>query len=233
MKAVILAAGKGVRMMPLTENTPKVLVEINGKPFLYYVIKSLQKAGYNDFCLITGYKKEKIEEFLKQYKIKATTVEQKEQKGTGDAVMHASNFTGKENFIALGGDNLWSVEDLKQINKEDNYNYISGIEVKNPEKYGVLIEENGFLKEIKEKPKQHYGNLINTGLYKFTPEIFEALKKIKPSPRRELELTDAITLLAREKKVKLIKIRHFWKDLGSIQDIEQMSKFLKERWQEK
>jgi len=232
MKAVILAAGKGIRMMPLTENIPKVLVEVNRKPFLYYVIKSLQKAGYDDFCLIVGYKKDKIADFLKQYKIKAVMIEQKEQKGTGNAVIQAETFAGKENFIVLGGDNLWSVEDLKQMNKADDYSYISGIEVKNPEKYGVLIEEKGFLKEIKEKPKEHFGNIINTGLYKFTPEIFEALSKIKLSPRGEYELTDAITLLARQKKVKLIKIKDFWRDLGTIQDIGPMSKFLKERWSE-
>ena len=159
-------------------------------------------------------------------------IEQKEQKGTGNAVIQAETFAGKENFIVLGGDNLWSVEDLKQMNKADDYSYISGIEVKNPEKYGVLIEEKGFLKEIKEKPKEHFGNIINTGLYKFTPEIFEALSKIKLSPRGEYELTDAITLLARQKKVKLIKIKDFWRDLGTIQDIGPMSKFLKERWSE-
>lgn len=232
MKAVILAAGKGIRMMPLTKNTPKVLVKVAEKPFLYYIIKSLQKAGYTNLCLIVGYKSEKIEDFLKKYKIKATLIQQKEQKGTGDAVMHAKPFVGKENFIVLGGDNLWSAEDLKSMNKQDDYTYISGIEVQNPEKYGVLIEEKGFLKEIKEKPKENYGNLINTGLYKFTPEIFEALTQIKLSPRAEYELTDAITLLARHKKVKLIKIKDFWKDLGTIQDIEPMNAFLKKRWHE-
>jgi UDP-N-acetylglucosamine diphosphorylase / glucose-1-phosphate thymidylyltransferase / UDP-N-acetylgalactosamine diphosphorylase / glucosamine-1-phosphate N-acetyltransferase / galactosamine-1-phosphate N-acetyltransferase len=232
MKAVILAAGKGIRMMPLTENIPKVLVEVNGKPFLYHIIKSLQKAGYDDFCLIVGYKKDKIADFLKKYKIKAVMIEQKEQKGTGHAVMQAETFAGKENFIVLGGDNLWSVEDLKQMNKEDDYNYISGIKVQNPEKYGVLIEEKGFLKEIKEKPKENFGNLINTGLYKFTPEIFEALSQIKLSPRGEYELTDAITILARQKKVKLIKIKDFWRDLGTIQDIKPMGEFLNKRCHE-
>ena len=65
-KVVILAAGKGVRMLPLTNDVPKVLVKTNGKEFLYYVLKSLEKAGYGNLCLIVGYKKEKIKEFLKR-----------------------------------------------------------------------------------------------------------------------------------------------------------------------
>jgi dTDP-glucose pyrophosphorylase len=226
LKVIILAAGKGVRMLPLTEHVPKVLVKVGEKEFLFYLIKSLEKAGYENFGLIVGYKMEKIKEFLKRENIKAELIEQKEQKGTGDAVLQAKNFIGKENFIVLGGDNLWSVPDLQEINKEDEYNYISGIESKNPEKYGVLIEDNEFLKQIKEKPKEYVGNLINTGLYKFTPEIFDILSKIELSERGELELTDAINFLAKENKVKILKIKNFWKDLGRIEDIEPMSDFI-------
>jgi dTDP-glucose pyrophosphorylase len=213
-KVVILAAGKGVRMLPLTNDIPKVLVKTNGKEFLYYVIKSLQKAGYENFCLIVGYKKEKVEEFLKRENIQAEVIEQKEQRGTGDAVLCAKEFVEKENFVVLGGDN-----------------YICGIETDTPEKYGVLMEENGFLKGIKEKPKEYCGNLINTGLYKFTPEIFDALSKIGLSERGEHELTDAITLLAEQQKVKIIKVKGFWKDLGSTKDIEPIGNFLRDNWE--
>ena len=80
MKVVILAAGMGTRMLPLTNEIPKVLVKTNEKEFLYYVIKSLQKAGYENFCLIVGYKKEKIEEFLKRENIKAKIIEQEKRK---------------------------------------------------------------------------------------------------------------------------------------------------------
>ena len=230
MKVVILAAGMGTRMLPLTNEIPKVLVKTNEKEFLYYVIKSLQKAGYENFCLIVGYKKEKIEEFLKRENIKAKIIEQEKQSGTGNAVTCAKEFVGNENFIVLGGDGLWSSLDFKQMDKPDNFNYISEIETKSPEKYGVLVEKNGFLKEIKEKPKEFCGNLINTGLYKFTPEIFDALSKISLSPRGEHELTDAITILAKQKKVKIIKVKGFWKDLGSMKDIEPISNFLRNNW---
>ena len=229
MKVVILAAGKGTRMLPLTEKVPKVLVEINRRPFLYYVLKSLQSAGYSELGIVVGYKKEKIQDYLAQYHFQATLIEQKQQLGTGDALLSAEKFVGKEDFMVLGGDNLWSVEDLKQLNKKDNYNYVLGVEVDNPEKYGVLVAEKEFLKEIKEKPKEYCGNLINTSLYKFRPEIFSALKKIKLSPRGELELTDAVNLLARERKVK-VKRAKWWLDLGCLEDIPKVSGFLKSKF---
>jgi len=228
-KAVIMAAGKGTRVLPLTENTPKVLVEVSGKPFLYYVLKNLQKAGYDEFGIIVGYKKEKFPEFLKKYGFKATLIEQTEQKGTGHAVMQVKDFAGKDNFIVLGGDNLWSENDLKEIAKDDDLNYVAGYKVNNPEKYGVLVTKGDSLVEIKEKPKEFVGNLINTALYKFTPEIFEALDKIKLSPRGEYELTDAITILSKRGKVKVIKVKDWWLDLGCKEDIPKIEEFLKKK----
>lgn len=230
MKAIIMAAGKGTRMLPLTENTPKVLIEINGKPFLYYVINNLKKAGFTDLGIIVGYKKEKIAEFLKKNNIKATLIEQKEQKGTGHALMQVKEFCKNENFISLGGDNLWSVNDFKAVAKEDNNVYVAGIHSAHPEKYGVLIKDkNNVLIEIKEKPKQFVGDIINTALYKFTPEIFRALEKVKESERGEYELPDAINLLAKKGKVKVTELKDYWLDLGCKEDIPKVGSFLKEK----
>ena len=224
-----MCAGKGTRMLPLTKTIPKVLIEINGKPFLYYVIENLKKAGFTEFGIIVGYLKEKIEEFIKQNNINAVSIEQKEQLGTGHAVKQAKDFVGGENFIVLGGDNLWSANDLKAIAIEDDLIYVAGYEVENPEKYGVLVTKDDSLIEIKEKPTKFVGSLINTGLYKFTPEIFKALEKIKLSPRGEYELTDAITFLAKQGKVKIVKVKDYWLDLGCLEDIPKVEEFLKSR----
>lgn len=227
MKAVIMAAGKGTRMIPLTNKVPKVLVEINKKPFIYYVLKNLREAGFDDIAIIVGYKKEKFPKFLEKYGFKAALIEQEEQKGTGHAVKSAKDFAGNSNFVVLGGDNLWSVNDLKAMKQDDNECYIAGIKVENPQKYGVLVEKNGKLVRIHEKPEKYVGDLINTGLYKFTPEIFEALEQIKLSQRGEYELTDAITILAEKGKVNVVQLKDYWLDLGSIEDIEKVEKFLK------
>lgn len=227
-KAVIMAAGKGTRMLPLTKEIPKQLIDINGKPFLFYLLSSLQKAGYEEFGIIASHKKEKIAEFVKEYGFDARIIDQGGTQGTAYAVRAAEDFVDGEDFIVLGGDNLWSVEDLSSMNREDEYSYIAGYEVAEPSKYGVLVEKDGNLIRIHEKPDSFVGNLINSGLYKFTPEIFEIIKGLKESPRGEYELTDAISVLAKRNKMRVLPLQDFWLDLGCIEDIPKVSKFIKE-----
>lgn len=229
MKAVILAAGKGVRMLPLTENIPKVMVEVSGKPFLEYVIDHLHSAGVTELGIIVGYKKEAIADFLKRKKIQATLIEQKEQLGTGHALLQARSFCGKDDFIVQGGDNLFSVLDIKRLFQNDDLCYITGREVENPQKYGVLLECEGKLVKIVEKPQRFVGNLANVGLYKFTSEIWGALDQMGLSARGEYELTDAITILAGKGKVKVLKLQEYWLDLGCKEDLVKIETFLRNK----
>jgi len=242
-KVIIAAAGRGTRMLHLTDEKPKHLIEVNGKPFLFYVLDNLSKAGYKDIILAAGYKKELVEEFIKDYmpkglgKLKISSIvnqyeqlDPKEKYGTACPLMlnEVRNFIADEQFLFISGDNLYSVEDLKTMNVPDGYNYVAGIKHDNPEKYGVLIKDGGdFLEKIIEKPKEFVGNIINAGLYKFTPEVFDKIGQIKKSARGEYEITDAISLLAGEKKVKIKNINDYWHDFGSPEDIEKLSKFLK------
>ena len=221
-----MAAGKGVRMLPLTKDIPKPLIRVNGKPFLYYLMKNLIKAGFEDIGIIVGYKKEKIKEFLGEFGFRAELIEQKEQLGTGHAVKVVKDFI-QNNFIVVNGDNLYSAEDLKKINIEDAFNYVSGFPVDNPDKFGVLLQKDGFLQSIAEKPKEFKGNMINTGLYKFTPEIFSVLKTLKKSERGEYELTEAITCLAEENKVKVFNLSDYWIDFGCPEDLPKLETFLR------
>ena len=233
-KVVIAAAGQGTRMLHLTKNKCKHLIRVQKKPFLAYLLDNLLKAGYKDLILVAGYKEELMRDFLKEYGYKTTVVNQFEilggkEKiyGTACPLKCVEDIVGKEHFLFVCGDNLYSVEDLKAMNVAGKYNYIAGLYHKHPEKYGVIITNNGFLKKIIEKPKKYVGNLINTGLYKFTPEVFQKLSKIKKSPRGEYEITDVITLLAKEKKVKVKKIKDYWIDFGNPADIIKFSRFLK------
>ena len=227
MKAVILAAGKGTRMLPLTEKIPKVLVKINGKPFLHYVIENLSKAGFTELGIVVGYMKEKVVKFLRDNQIEATLIEQEEHLGTGHAVKQARIFCGNENFIVLGGDNFFSVEDLQSINNNDEFCYVVGKEIEDPSKYGVLVVNEDKLIKIIEKPQTFVGNMINLGLYKFTPKLWAALDKIQLSERGEYELTDALTTLAKLGEVKVEKMKGYWLDLGCKEDIPSVEEFLK------
>lgn len=226
MKAVVMAAGKGTRMMPLTEHTNKVLVPVAGKPFLHHLLTRLNKAGYDDVGLIVNYKKEKVQAFIDTEGWKATIIDQPEPKGTGDAVQCAKAFVGDEDFVVLGGDNLWSAEDLARMRIDDAFNYVMGMRHDHPESYGVLQADGAYLSRIVEKPKEFVGDLINTGLYKFKPEIFDALDRIVPGLKGEYLLTDGISILARFHKVKVVPLQDQWLDFGKPEDIPIVEKFL-------
>ncbi len=225
MKAVILAAGRGTRMGELTEETPKPLIEVNGNPFLYYLMKNVKNAGINEIAVIVSYKKEKIYDFIEEGFPGSEIIEQGEPLGTGHAVSKARDFIDGDNFIVIMGDNLYSSNDIMKIS-EQNENVIAGYEVDNPERYGVLEIDDDKLISITEKPKNPPSNLINTGLYRFTPEIFEALENIEKSPRGEYELTDGISILAKEGKVKIYKLGDYWLDFGKPEDIPKVERFL-------
>ncbi len=235
MKVVIAAAGKGTRMLHLTRNRPKHLIKVLGKPFLVYLLDNLLKAGYKDLILVVGYRAELFGDFLKKYNYNEVKLvnqyevlgNKNKAGGTLCPIKCVRDIIGKENFLAVYGDNLYSVKDLRAFNISDNYNYVAGFWHQHPEKYGVLVTNNSFLEKIVEKPKKFVGNLINTGLYKFTPEIFEKIPEVKLSSRGEYELTDAINLLAKERKVKVRKIQDYWLDFGNPADILKLSKFLK------
>ncbi len=240
-KVVIAAAGQGTRMLHLTNNKPKHLIKVRRRPFLAYLLDNLFEAGYRDIVLVVGYKEDMMKEFLESYKdclkdkkCNVAVVSQYEilgpkekEYGTACPLKCARDILGKESFLYLCGDNLYSVKDLKAMNIDDKYNYVAGLEHENPEKYGVLLTDGSFLKEIIEKPKKFVGNLINAGLYKFTPGVFEKIDKIKKSPRGEYEITDVVSLLAKERKVKVKKIEDYWIDFGNPGDIIRLSNFLK------
>lgn len=232
-KVVIAAAGQGTRMLPLSKNKPKHLIKIQKKPFLAYLLNNLLKAGYNDLILVVGYREDLMRDFLKRYKFfEAQIINQfkilgKKEYGTLCALKCVKDIVKDENFLTLYGDNLYSIKDLQAFQIDDDYHWVAGFSHLHPEKYGVLIEEDGFLKKIVEKPKNWVGNLINTGLYRFTPEIFDQIPKVKLSPRGEYELTEAINLLARKKRVKVKRIKEYWLDFGCPGDILKVSNFLK------
>lgn len=248
-KVVIAAAGEGTRMLHLTANKSKHLIKVKKRPFLAYLLDNLFLAGYRELILVVGYKEELIKKFLSRYKppkaclpagrsLKSSQysikmVSQYDILGSKDKIygtacplMVVKNIIKKSPFIYLCGDNLYSVDDLKSIQNGGRYCSVAGINKKNPEKYGVLVQEKGFLKEIVEKPKEFVGDLVNTGLYKFTFDVFDKLDKIKKSPRGEYEITDVINLLARKKKFRVRIIKDFWMDFGNPADIIQLSIFL-------
>ncbi len=238
---VIAAAGQGTRMLHLSKDKPKHLIEVNGRPFLAYVLDNLFLAGYRDVILVVGYKKELMDDFKSNYtapgkeKFEISFVNQFEILGPKEKIYGTAcplmciKDDIKEQFLFIGGDNLFSVEDLKEMNVDDSFNYVAGLVNDKPENYGVLISNGEYLEKIIEKPKEYVGNLINAGLYKFSPEVFSKLPLINKSPRGEFEITDVISLMSKDKKVKVKIIKDYWKDFGKPEDVEELSKFLNDQ----
>lgn len=219
MRAIILAAGKGTRMLPLTKEIPKHIIPIAGKPFLWYVLENLKKAGITEFGIIVSYKQEQIKEFVRNFGFEnVTLIEQKEPLGTGHALMQAREFAGNEKVLVVSGDNFYSADDIKQIMQKQT-NMVAAYKAENPSAYGVLVADGEKLVQIDEKPENPVSNLVNTGLYLFEPAIFEELNLLSKSERGEYELVEAITNLAKQGKVFVHKLNDYWLDLGKLSDI--------------
>lgn len=233
-------------MLPITLKHPKPLININGKPFLHYVLKNLEKADPNykdkNTCIVVRYKKDMIKTWVDKYRPDITLVEQGIEKGTGAAVKTVEGFVGNENFIMVNGDDLYDPVDIRKLldadPEESRICHGIGYPHEDVTKYAAMItDEDGYLKEIIEKPKlnempddearQIHQALSNPNLWKFTPSVFDALRKVKLSPRGEYEITDAAQLLADERKMKIIEATGYWKKLGCPADVATMESFLK------
>ena len=202
MKAVILAAGKSTRTYPLTLNIPKPLLKIANKTILERNLDSLSEF-IEEVILIVGFKKEMIiERFGNSYKgIKIKYVEQKEQFGTGHALMQAEKFC-RGRFFVMMGDDLYSKQDIKSLS--ENKYAVLGTKVSEPSSFGVFKLADGFVMDVIEKPKTFVSNIANSALYILDDKIFPILDTIKKTERGEYELTDALKVLAKKEKVKCI-----------------------------
>ncbi|MBW9220280.1 NTP transferase domain-containing protein [Methanothermococcus sp. SCGC AD-155-N22] len=214
MDAVILCAGKGTRLLPLTENRPKPMLPVGGKPILEYIINKVENLVDNIY-LVVKYKKDMIIDYFRDHS-KITFVEQGAIDGTGYALLSARNYLGDE-FLVINGDIIFE-DDLSGILSYENA--MGLVEVENPENFGVvLLDREGNVVEIEEKPKNPKSNLINGGVYKFQSDVLDILEDLEPSERGEVELTDAIKELIRERRIKGVKLKGYWNDIGRPWDL--------------
>jgi UDP-N-acetylglucosamine diphosphorylase/glucosamine-1-phosphate N-acetyltransferase len=182
-QAVILAAGEGQRLRPFTVNRPKAMLSIADKPILQYIIESLAQNGIRDIVLIVGYRKEQVYDYLRSGEccgVSLTYVTQTSQLGTAHALMQARDAVGDE-FLVLPGDNLieaHTIADFVQVRPEA----LLAKRVGNAVRYGVVNIEGGEVQDIVEKPKEASSNLVNTGIYAFTKDIFKYMEDVLDIP---------------------------------------------------
>lgn len=200
MKAVILAAGEGRRMRPLTANRPKVMLPVAGKPLLEHLLVEVKASGVNDFIFIVGYGDEQVRSHFgdgSRWGVQIEYGRQRKQLGTADAIrMVADEVDG--NFLAMNGDHIVGREDVKKLLKSKQ-NTIGVIEVENAEGLGILELKDGKVVGVYEKVKNPPTMMANPGLYFFTPDIFDAIAETEKSPRGEYEITDSLKILMKTK----------------------------------
>ncbi len=209
--AVVLAAGKGTRFLPLTEHIPKPLLSVAGKPIIEYALDFLQKFHITKIFMVLGYKHQQIQEYLNStyFRESIEYLFQEQQLGLADAINQAKEIV-KKDFVVYLGDNLFldlPPNDLLQhhLNRQANATLLLE-EKKTPKETGVVLigEDNKILK-IEEKPSVVFSNIITTGIYIFNPIIFRAIQEIEPSPspRGEFEIADAVKKLLEKDNVKV------------------------------
>ncbi len=227
MKALILCAGKGTRLRPLTFTSAKHLIPVANKPILFYSLEMIKKARIEEVGIVVSPDNKK--EFVnrlgdgKEIGLKISYIVQTEPKGLAHAVKVAEEFLNGEEFLMYLGDNLIK-EDLSGFVKDfkaGKYDaYILLTPVDDPTRFGVAVVKEGKVIGVIEKPKEPPSNLAIVGVYIFNSKIFEGVNNIKPSWRGELEITDAIGyLIDKGYNVGARIIYGWWKDTGKPDDL--------------
>src|SRR5438105_3012983 len=232
-KAGLLAAGRGTRMRELTADLPKPMIEVRGKPVLQHIVEGLRDGGVRRFLIIVGYRAEAVQNFFgdgSRYKIDIQYTTQTTQDGTGRVVDLSRNFVGESPFVLAYGDILVDPANYKRIvDLADNVEtLISVTRGEDVSKGGaVFLNERMELLDLREKskPGEATSPWYNAGLYALRPSIFDFTAKLKPSPRGEYELTDAIRELAQSgKKVQALELTGEWADVRDPEILARLNR---------
>ena len=235
MKGIILAGGTGTRLYPITKVVSKQLTPLYDKPMIYYPLATLIESGIKEILIITTPEdKERFQELLGNGSDYGITIEYKEQpkpEGLAQAFIIGEDFIGNDSVVLTLGDNVFSginlINKIKKVSK--NGSTIFGVEVDNPERFGVIEINNNKVISIEEKPKNPKSNIAITGLYIFDNKVVNIAKKVKPSKRNELEITDVIKEYLKENKlnVELLNKNDKWFDTGTPESLFEATQYVR------
>jgi len=215
--ALILAAGKGSRMWPLSESIPKPLLPLGGLPIIERQIQELISVGVKELYILIGYRMKEISDYLDNAKldININYIIQEQQNGTGHAVNQAKGKI-RGDFYCLNGDILIDKENLKNLRENQGKLTMMVTKVPDGSNFGVVESKNGHLISITEKGINGE-SMINAGIFLFNEKIFAAIDGIEKSMRGEYELTDALEIISDQ--IHVLDYKGIWKDIGNPWDL--------------
>ncbi|MFH1457936.1 MAG: glucose-1-phosphate thymidylyltransferase RfbA, partial [Candidatus Omnitrophota bacterium] len=238
MKGIILAGGKATRLYPITKGVCKQLLPVYDKPMVYYPLSALMLAGIRDILIIsTALDSPRFKDLLgdgRELGIRLSYAVQKQPKGIAESFLIAEKFIGQDTVALVLGDNIFYGHNLTEILKDASSlkkgAITLGYYVKNPQRYGVIqFDERLKVISIQEKPKNPKSNWVVTGFYFYDNSVVNIAKKLKPSARGELEITDINNAYLKrgELKVKLLSRGFAWLDTGTFDSLIDASIFIK------
>jgi len=230
MKAVILAAGEGQRLEPLTNRRPKPMVPIANQPLLEYVVEAVSEAGIDEVVLVVGYKRERIQTHFgdgHRWGVDIEYAVQEKQLGTGHAVLQAEDRVD-DKFLVLNGDRIITAELVEQLvdTREETGDTVMGLtRADEPSEYGVVTLDGDAVVGITEKPRAAAApsDIVNAGVYAFDGAAFDAIRAIDPDPAGELALTAAIEELVDRGTVRGLRYRGLWVDVSYLWDVTEVT----------
>lgn len=238
MKGIILAGGKGTRLLPCTKVTNKHLLPVYDKPMIYYPIKTFVKAGITDILVITG--AESAGDFMNllgdgsEFGVEFTYRLQRGSGGIAEALSLGKNFmkSSKDAIAVMLGDNIFEDDFSEEIKAYDKKHYRAKVflkEVKDPERFGVASIEDDRITKIIEKPNKPESNFAVTGLYLYNAAIWHIIDTLKPSDRNELEITDVNSWYIEKGLMTYSFVEGFWSDAGTPESLHFASSFIKNK----
>ncbi len=237
MKAIILAAGEGLRCRPLTLTRSKVMLPVANKPLLEHIIKAVTENGIKEILLVVGYKKERIMDYFGDGLGFGATIEyvfQETQLGTAHAIKQCKKFVDGD-FLVLNGDNLVDSNTIADLLKgKKGQVTLLAVDREQTIGYGVLIPENGKVKKILEKPKEVVSHLVNAGGYIFSPVLFDEIDRTPLSTIGEYAITDTIQqMIEKGEDINIVKSKSMWMDAVHSWDFLKANAFILERYSKK
>lgn len=238
MKGIILAGGTGYRMLPCTKITNKHLLPVYNKPMIYYPLLTLINAGIKDILIISG--PGHAGHFVnllgsgREFNARINYEVQDEAGGIAQALGLAENFADNEPVIVVLGDNIFEDKIKEYIEKFSQQQvgcriFLKEVGLKAAQRFGIAVVEGDKVTYVEEKPLNPKSNLAMTGLYMFDARIFEVIKRLKPSTRKELEITDAIDYYVKRGECCYNILEGFWSDAGTFESLNRASNLVRQK----